>query len=325
MVFLVILAFSLGALCVHFYYRVLRERFFIDVAIHALNRYLADAKHGISRDALMLDIGSGDRPHLRADIICDRYEESWERTHKLQRDRPLVLGDINALPFKDKAIDVVCCQHVMEHLASPEDAYAEMERIGKRGLIRTPSPLAEKLFARDVHRWMVSNEQIAGVETIVHRQKAHAIWDEDLTSTTWSLSGFWHFFGRNIEKMETTYHWEGQVHYQIERLENAPWDGEPASHDIEIPESKLDRTNLRQVFTQHIGAFYRYYYLGRPRTIDWEKILCCPVCKADVKVTNTDITCQGCGRVYPMRDGVPVMLAEESVILADEAKLPKGE
>jgi uncharacterized protein YbaR (Trm112 family)/SAM-dependent methyltransferase len=309
----VLIALAAGMLLAKFYYKVLQDRFFLDVATHAFKRYMADTNYNISRTDLMLDIGSGDRPHLRADIICDRYEESWERTQQLQRDRPLVLGDINALPFKDKVMDVVCCQHVMEHLISPEDAYAQMERIGKRGLIRTPSPLAEKFFARDVHRWMVSNEKVAGVETIVHRQKAHAIWDEELTSTTWALPGFWHFFGRNIEKMETTYRWEGNVRYLIERLENPPWDGEPSKRDVEAPtESKLDRMRLRQIFTQYIGAFYRYYYLGRPRTIDWEKILCCPVCKADVKVASTDITCQGCGHVYPMRNGVPVMLADEA-------------
>jgi uncharacterized protein YbaR (Trm112 family)/SAM-dependent methyltransferase len=319
MVFQMIFALLVGILLTRFYYKILRERFFLDVATHALKRYIADTKRGIPRDALMLDIGSGDRPHLRADIICDRYEESWERTQKLLRDRPLVLGDINALPFKDNAIDVVCCQHVMEHLEFPEDAYAQMERIGKRGLIRTPSPLAEKLFARDVHRWMVSTERIEGEDTIVHRQKPEAIWDEELTNTTWALPGFWHFFGRNIEKMETTYRWESRVRYRIERLENAPWNGEPSTRDIKAPtESKLDRMRLRQQFTQYLGALYRYYYLGRPRTVDWGKILACPVCKADVSVADTAITCQDCGRIYPMRNGVPVMLA-------DEAKLTKGE
>jgi uncharacterized protein len=197
----------------------------------------------------------------------------------------------------------------------PEAAYAEMERIGKRGLIRTPSPLAEKFFARDVHRWMVSNERIEGEDTIVHRQKAQAIWDEELTNTTWALPGFWHFFGRNIDKMETTYRWEGHVHYHIERLENAPWDGEPLSRDITEPSNdRFDRMRLRQLFTQCIGEFYRYYWLGRPRTVDWEKILACPVCKGDVKVSTASeaITCQECGRVYPMRGGVPVMLADEA-------------
>jgi uncharacterized protein YbaR (Trm112 family) len=308
----------IGFLLARFYYRVLLERFFLDVAVYALQRYIADTKYGIGRDDLMLDIGSGDRPHLRADIICDRYEESWERTQKLLRDRPLVLGDINALPFKEKAIDVVCCQHVMEHLEFPEEAYAQMEHIGKRGLIRTPSPLAEKFFARDVHRWMVSTERVEGEDTIVHRQKSEAIWDEELTNTTWALPGFWHFFGRNIDNMETTYRWENRIRYCVERLDDAPWNGEPATRDYTEPgNNTFDRMRLRQLFTQYIGAFYRYVYLGRPRTVDWEKILACPVCKSDVRVATSSITCQDCGRVYPLRNGVPVMLA-------DEAKLPES-
>jgi hypothetical protein len=96
MVFLMFIL-VLGALTAIFYFKILVERFYLDVAVQALRRYMADTNFGIGKDSLMLDIGSGDRPHLRADIICDRYEESWERTQKLLRDRPLVLGDINGV------------------------------------------------------------------------------------------------------------------------------------------------------------------------------------------------------------------------------------
>jgi uncharacterized protein len=49
------------------------------------------------------------------------------------------------------------------------------------------------------------------------------------------------------------------------------------------------------------------------------RILICPVCHADVehKERRHLIVCTGCGRQYPVRDGIPVMLA-------DEATLPRG-
>ncbi len=41
-------------------------------------------------------------------------------------------------------------------------------------------------------------------------------------------------------------------------------------------------------------------------------ILACPECKAKVCEKDERIVCTGCGRKYPIRDGIPVMLVEES-------------
>jgi len=41
-------------------------------------------------------------------------------------------------------------------------------------------------------------------------------------------------------------------------------------------------------------------------------ILACPDCKSDVRQEGDKIVCSKCGRKYPIRDGVPVMLIDES-------------
>lgn len=41
-------------------------------------------------------------------------------------------------------------------------------------------------------------------------------------------------------------------------------------------------------------------------------MLACPACKAEVKLENEKIVCTKCGRRYPIRDGIPVMLIDES-------------
>lgn len=41
-------------------------------------------------------------------------------------------------------------------------------------------------------------------------------------------------------------------------------------------------------------------------------ILVCPVCKSDVKLEGEKIVCVKCGRKYPVRDLIPVMLIEEA-------------
>ncbi len=41
-------------------------------------------------------------------------------------------------------------------------------------------------------------------------------------------------------------------------------------------------------------------------------ILACPACRGDVKEANGKIVCSSCGRKYPIKDGIPVMLVEEA-------------
>jgi hypothetical protein len=41
-------------------------------------------------------------------------------------------------------------------------------------------------------------------------------------------------------------------------------------------------------------------------------ILACPACKKDVILENEKIICTACGRKYPIRDGIPVMLLDEA-------------
>ena len=46
------------------------------------------------------------------------------------------------------------------------------------------------------------------------------------------------------------------------------------------------------------------------------KILACPACESRPPVkedaANSRLVCTGCGRAYPVRDGIPIMLVEET-------------
>jgi uncharacterized protein YbaR (Trm112 family) len=46
------------------------------------------------------------------------------------------------------------------------------------------------------------------------------------------------------------------------------------------------------------------------------EILACPVCKGDIKLTADEkgLKCMECSRVYPIKDDIPVMLADEATI-----------
>jgi hypothetical protein len=40
------------------------------------------------------------------------------------------------------------------------------------------------------------------------------------------------------------------------------------------------------------------------------EILACPLCKMKVELVGERLVCAKCGRKYPVRDGIPVMLIE---------------
>jgi uncharacterized protein len=45
---------------------------------------------------------------------------------------------------------------------------------------------------------------------------------------------------------------------------------------------------------------------------DLLEILACPACKTPVHLEGDRIVCDACGRRYPIRDGIPVMLIDEA-------------
>jgi uncharacterized protein len=51
-----------------------------------------------------------------------------------------------------------------------------------------------------------------------------------------------------------------------------------------------------------------------PQELDEEflSLLACPVCKTSVRRVDDRLVCSTCGRRYPIRDGIPVMLVEEA-------------
>ena len=46
-----------------------------------------------------------------------------------------------------------------------------------------------------------------------------------------------------------------------------------------------------------------------PRLLD---ILCCPACHGDLVEKAEGLHCQGCGLLYPIEDGIPVMLVDQA-------------
>ena len=41
-------------------------------------------------------------------------------------------------------------------------------------------------------------------------------------------------------------------------------------------------------------------------------ILACPACQGDVEFKDGKIVCRSCGKKYPVKDGIPIMLVDQA-------------
>ncbi|MEM7141636.1 MAG: glycosyltransferase [Actinomycetota bacterium] len=114
-------------------------------------------------DAIVLDVGCGAWPNEVATIACDRsLDEDIHRTGLATVvDRPFVICDATALPFRDGAIDFVIASHIAEHIEEPEAFCEELTRAANGGYIETPSPLADWWLDEEYHIWRVGGRGAA--------------------------------------------------------------------------------------------------------------------------------------------------------------------
>jgi uncharacterized protein YbaR (Trm112 family) len=47
------------------------------------------------------------------------------------------------------------------------------------------------------------------------------------------------------------------------------------------------------------------------RTLD---LLACPACVGELRLDGDRLLCAGCGRTYPIVDGIPVLIAERAIL-----------
>jgi SAM-dependent methyltransferase len=114
----------------------------------------------VRSDALVLDVGSGDKPHWRADVLLDRYvgaEHAGQRSggERARVTRPLFDADAAAMPFADKVFDYSICAHVLEHVVDPGAVVDELVRVSKAGYIEVPEASSAKILDFPSHLWWV--------------------------------------------------------------------------------------------------------------------------------------------------------------------------
>ena len=258
----------------------------------------------VNSNALVLEVGAGGNPYPRANVMLDALEETVERNEQsLVKDRPLVLGLVEELPFKDKVFDFVIASHVLEHTDNPEKFLQELMRVGKAGYIETPDGWFEKICAFTYHRLEVSNDN----ETLLINKKSS--YKPESISYFWekirSNRNFMRFLRVNPEFYHMRYYWYDEIHYKILNPEvNASWDY-PAELASRI--SKSPRMSLFNVIRNKYLSMRRFIYSqnSRNRSLNINKLLRCPTCHSDKLVFEKNIKCCDCQMIYSMKGDVP--------------------
>lgn len=254
----------------------------------------------VTDSSLVLDVGSGGNPYARANVLLDAYEDTPERFHlPLIKDRPIVFGAAEQMPFRDKAFDFVIASHVLEHSSEPEKFLTELMRISKAGYIETPDAFFERINPFRFHRLEVS---LNNGSLIIFKKPSwrHATYLVDLYENQLKCEQFLKFTSSCPGPFYVRYYWDHSISYKVENPDvDAAW----PLPDVEYPKTKVGlRYNVvslvRSLFSQR----------RRNATLSLSELLACPTCRSeDLTIAAEVITCRSCSRTYPVRDGIPVM------------------
>jgi SAM-dependent methyltransferase len=199
--------------------------FMLDLQRWSLARRLASFYRrriaiSVGPNDLVLDVGSGDKPHWRADVLLDRYvgpEHGGQRSGRAAArvTRPLFDADASDMPFADQVFDYVVCSHVLEHVVDPAAVVKEMTRVGRAGYIEVPDAASAKILDFPSHLWWCRREN----STLVFTAKTARAFDPEIESYI-ERSGV----ERRLEKLLdyafeyriVSLTWEGTVDIRVE-------------------------------------------------------------------------------------------------------------
>jgi|SRR6185369_3266824 hypothetical protein len=175
----------------------------------------------------VLDVGGGNNPHPRADVVVDLTFEDDHRWALLSRRR-LIIADGHALPFRDHSFDVALCAHLLEHCEDPSAVAGELTRVAQRGITEVPTPYLDLLMRPyDKHLWMFT----AGATELLYTEAA-ASPEIDTAPTTIALfdhnAAFRALYRSDIGIFRL--HWKWRSSFNIRRAKRDEWKPSPPSN-----------------------------------------------------------------------------------------------
>ncbi len=264
----------------------------------------------IPANALVLDVGSGHRPHARADILCEKYlNDNTERGGNAVIDRPLVLGDILSLPFRAGAFDYIITRHILEHVEDPPAFFHEITRVSRAGYIETPSLIWENIHPmRSYHKWVLLKVD----DVILMAPKPPQLYNSVLGSVIEELGVNSLEYGLLIKAYLDLFYvrheWSGTVCYEFHpslaeapAILREPWQADTARPWLARRGLKDLAANLLTSFANRalrgtlIKREQRELQQRLRRPIDLARLMMCPTCHSvQITIQGDTARCQDC-------------------------------
>ena len=258
---------------------------------------------------LVLDVGSGQNPNMRANVLCDRFiSDNSERAcgGKPVSDRPLVVADAERLPFRDGAFDFVVCSHLMEHVRHPERLASELQRVAARGYIETPSRIHERLYGNPFHKWFVARDN----GSLHLLPKPSATFSDEMSS--WfrgqleNHDAFEDLVARRLDDLDflVRYHWRGSIDIEVEGSIPSETEFVFANDGDEGEAADLDTRPVTpgQKLRSLLGRLMRYRSERLARRLP-ELLVCSRCGTAPLQRDNDALACPE-GHRFPVRNNL---------------------
>ncbi|MEE2962168.1 MAG: class I SAM-dependent methyltransferase, partial [Myxococcota bacterium] len=249
------------------------------------------------KDALVLELGSGGRPHYISNVLCDAFMSDQQRNGlKLITDRPSVLGFAEKLPFKDDSFDYVIASYIFEHTTDPDAFLSEIQRVAKAGFIEVPMGIRERFTNVPVHTLEISKNE--GTLYITKKKgPAHDPSFRQLLNPKIET-----LIERSMQKnpfsFQLRYYWSrdtGGIKYKILNSDyefdwEAPLEGCDGYNNHSL------KARLKTKCLQELNKRF-----APTRKVDLFNLLMCIHCKSEQLIQNSDsLACQDCSATFPL-------------------------
>lgn len=280
----------------------------------------------IKSSDLVLEIGSGNNPNPRSDILVDRYLfDNGQRAggFKIVVDRPLIIADGYRLPFKDKTFDYVICSHILEHLSDPQKFLTEIVRVGKAGYIEVPSDISERIFGWNFHLWYCS---LSDKKLTLRRKKEGeqfgGFFHRLITNQIW----FRRFFEENERVWYIRYEWKDKINLLIDNktqknyiknLDDDAWTLMQKAKANYLKDLIFYINWMRRRIVKKLKKIIRKIYWELKILVSKNEeiknllpLLVCPICFQDNLNKNEEyLICGNCRSTFPIIHAIPIMLS----------------
>ncbi len=208
----------------------------------------------IGQNDIVLDIGSGDKPFWRSDVIVDRYLNDDQQRHSgamiYDKKKIFVDADVENLPFKDKVFDFAFCAHLLEHVENPEKAIKEITRVAKSGYIEVPNGIIDLFEPFPPHLWFCNYRD--GKLMFFQKEKSKNFLIELTESFGRNFlpdSLFIYLMVKNQHKIFIELYWKDKLAFEVIRSKN------PYKYTY-----RKNRGQEKKFSTKIDFLFYKFFY-----------------------------------------------------------------